>query len=205
MTLVSYLTSRVLEPNKSDNHKLWRGLRYLNATKALSLKLSCFNNPNDKNGLRIESYVDSSFGVHPDLKSHTGGLVTLGGGCFEIVSSRQKLNTKSSTEAELVGISDYLTRVIHLRNFIIEQGYNVGPAILYQDNQSTMELANKGGRSNTQRTRHINIRYFFVTNRIEEGEVVLQYKPTEEMIADILTKPLQGKKFSYFRQQLLNC
>jgi hypothetical protein len=77
------------------------------------------------------------------------------------------------------------------------------PAIVYQDNKSTLALAEKG-RSTSERTRHINIRYFFIKNRISDGEVTCSYMPTGDMIADILTKPLQGDLFIKLRKQLLN-
>jgi hypothetical protein len=72
-----------------------------------------------------------------------------------------------------------------------------------QDNQSTMVLANKG-RSTSSKTRHIGVRYFWVADRIEQGEVVLEYLCTEDMVADILTKPLQGALFRKMRALLLN-
>jgi hypothetical protein len=76
-------------------------------------------------------------------------------------------------------------------------------ATIFQDNQSTLALLEKGYSTN-KRTRHINIRYFYLKNKVEEGEVVLEYKPTDEMIADVLTKPLQGEKFIELRDALLN-
>jgi hypothetical protein len=79
----------------------------------------------------------------------------------------------------------------------------MGPATLYQDNTSAMKLAEKG-MSTSERTRHVNIRYFFVKDRIDSGEIKLEYKPTKMMIADILTKPLQGEHFRRLRAELLN-
>ena len=77
------------------------------------------------------------------------------------------------------------------------------PATLFQDNMSTIQLL-KNGQSNAERTRHIALRYFFITDRIERGELQVVYKPTEEMIADIMTKALPAKQFKILRDLLLN-
>ena len=73
---------------------------------------------------------------------------------------------------------------------------------LMQDNMSTIKLAEKG-RSTSDRTRHIKIRYYFVNQFLENGEMKVKYCPTDEMIADILTKPLQGEKFRSLAMKLL--
>ena len=70
----------------------------------------------------------------------------------------------------------------------------MGPATVFQDNQSTMAMIEKG-RSTSSRTRHTHIRYFSVKDWVESGEVVIRYLPTEDMVADVLTKPLQGELF----------
>ena len=77
------------------------------------------------------------------------------------------------------------------------------PADVFQDNLSTMALATKG-RSTFERTRHVHIRYFFVKDRVDSGEVCIKYVPTKLMLADILTKPLQGDLFRAMRKELLN-
>ena len=118
-------------------------------------------------------------------------------------SSGQKINTKSSAESELVGLSDSTGQVVWTRNFLIEQGYVLGPAVIYQDNQSTMALL-KNGKSNSDRTRHIAIRFFFVSDRVNNNEIKLEYLETGDMLADILTKPLQGELFRKLRDRLLN-
>jgi hypothetical protein len=76
--------------------------------------------------------------------------------------------------------------------------------VVYQDNQSAMLLEKNGTASSGKRTRHINIRYYFVKDRIDNGELRVEYCPTEEMLADIFTKPLQGALFRKFRDRLLN-
>jgi len=111
--------------------------------------------------------------------------------------------SKSSTEAELIGLSDCATQAIWTRNFLEQQGYKVGPATVYQDNMSTMQLA-ENGRSTSERTRHIHVRYYFIKDRIDSGEIEIKYMPTKLMIADILTKPLQGELFRALRAMLLN-
>ena len=68
---------------------------------------------------------------------------------------------------------------------------------------SAIALAAKG-RSTSDRTRHIHIRYFFVKDRVDAGEICVEYKPTKLMLADLLTKPLQGDLFRAMRKELLN-
>jgi hypothetical protein len=114
----------------------------------------------------------------------------------------QKIVVKSSCEAETVAASDYGSRPIWTRNFLREQGYDVGSAKIEQDNQSTMASFKKG-YSTSDRTRHINIRYFWLTDRVKNGELNIEYVPTEFMLADILTKPLQGEHFRVLRDRLL--
>ena len=138
-----------------------------------------------------------------DKKSHTGCVITLGKGAIYSKSSTQKLNTLSSTEAELVAVTEASYQVLRTKNFLSEQGYVMQPATMFQDNQSTIHLL-KNGQSNSERTRHIDIRYFFITDRIKRGDIQVIYKPTLEMMADIMTKPLTGNLFRKLRDLLLN-
>ena len=115
---------------------------------------------------------------------------------------REKLNTTSSTEAELVAMTEAGNQVLWTRNFLIQQEYDIGPAIIYQDNMSTIQLI-KNGKSNSERTRHIDIKFFFLHDRIIQSHIIVTYKSTEEMIADLLTKPLQGEQFRALRDQVL--
>jgi hypothetical protein len=127
----------------------------------------------------------------------------LGKGPFWAKSSVQKLNSKSSTEAELIAVSDAAGQLLWTQSFLSGQGYDIRPAKIYQDNMSTIALL-KNGRSNSERTRHIAIRYFFLKDRMDAKEVCVEYLSTGEMVADILTKPLQGDHFRRLRDKLLN-
>ena len=75
---------------------------------------------------------------------------------------------------------------------------------MYQDNQSEILLENNRRASSSKRTKHLNIRYFFITDRIKKGDLHIEYFPTENMVADFFTKPLQGKKFLQFRKVITN-
>jgi hypothetical protein len=79
-------------------------------------------------------YVDASFAVHPNMRSHSGIVMTLFRGPFYAESSKQKLMTKSSTEAELVATSDAIGQAIWTKNFLEAQGYNLPPIKLLEDN-----------------------------------------------------------------------
>ena len=112
----------------------------------------------------IHWWIDASFAVHADYKSHTGACLSFGRGCPVNISSKQKIKTRSSTEAELVGINDAMALVLWCQLFIMGQGFDVCDNIIYQDNQSTMLLSNNGRHSSGKKTRHIEIRYYFITD-----------------------------------------
>jgi len=135
--------------------------------------------------------------------STSGIVITLGEGPVYVQSTKQKLVSKSSAEAELIALSDGASQVIWSREFLLGQGYQPKASIIHQDNQATMQMASKGTYSSRQ-TRHINVRYFFLKDRIENGEVELNYLRTQDMIANLLTKPLQGEHFRRLRNTLLN-
>ena len=197
-TAVAFLSTRVKSPDVDDYKKLGRTLKYLRGTLYMPLVLEA-----DDMQI-IKWWVDASFAVHPDMRSHTGGVMTLGKGAIYGTSTRQKINTKSSTEAELVGVNDVMPQVLWTRYFLEAQGYDVRESIVYQDNKSTILLAENGKASSGRRTRHINIRYFFVKDRIASGEMKVDYCPTKEMVADFFTKPLQGALFAKLRNEIMN-
>ena len=85
-----------------------------------------------------------------------------------------------------------------------DQGYNAGASVIYQDNQSAILLEENGCLSSGKRTKHIDVRYFFIKDRISRGEIKFEHRSTDHMIADFFTKPLQGKLFQEFRKKILN-
>ena len=194
---VVFLTSRVTKADEDDELKLMRIMKYLNGSVDLGITLRA-NDP-----ISVIAFIDAAaYAVHADYRGHTGGYLSLGSGPVFVKSSKQKINTKSSTEAELIALSDSSSQVIWLRDFLIAQGYEAHKAEIYQDNMSTIALIEKG-RSTSEKSRHINIRFFFLKDRIDANEIKISYKPTENMIADILTKPLQGNLFRKLRSLLL--
>jgi hypothetical protein len=128
----------------------------------------------------------------------------IAGGSVEAKSKKQSLVTKNSTEAEIVALSDMSSLAIWWREFMLGQGYDLGAINIEQDNTSCIKLA-EAGKSQNPFSRHINIRYFFIKDRLEQGELKLQYVKTEDLIADILTKPLQGSRFRSLRRKLMGC
>jgi hypothetical protein len=116
-----------------------------------------------------------------------------------------KCNTKSSTETELISLADKLADVIWMRYFIECQGYDIDEYIIFQDNMSALSLEKNGRISSSKRTKHIKAKYFLIKDYYDAGEIDVKFCPTDEMWADVLTKPLQGQKFRDMRAFLQNC
>ena len=194
---VAFLATRVTRCTTDDYEKLERLVKYVRYTRDRGVVLR----PGVL-GLVVRIFVDAAYGVHKDRRSNTGSCVVIGDiGAVHCKSTKQSIVTKSSTEAELVALSDSANQGLYVRNFLHSQGHNTGPVTIYQDNTSCMALAERG-RSGAERTRHISIRYFWVKDRVERGEAVIEHKGTKEMYANVLTKPLQGSQFIFERQCL---
>ena len=121
-----------------------------------------------------------------------GGAMSMGTGILHGKSSSQKLNTKSTTESEVVGVGEYLPFDIWFLLFYEAQGHKIENNILYQDNESAIKMETNGRNSCTGNSRHIEIIYFRVKDRVDKKQVTIEYCPTRLMLADYFTKALQG-------------
>ncbi|KAI2512474.1 Reverse transcriptase (RNA-dependent DNA polymerase) [Fragilaria crotonensis] len=194
---IAFLSTRTSEPTEQDWAKLVKLMLFLKATQNDVTTMEADDSQT------IKWYVDASFAVHRDYKSHTGATMTLGKGVLSSVSTKQKVMSRSSTEAELVGLDDVISKILWSKLFIVAQGYNVKTTIIYRDNTSAMKLEENGKSSSGKRTRHFHIKYFYITDLIRRNEVTIEYCPTDAMIADYMTKPLVGAKFIHFRASIM--
>jgi len=153
-------------------------------------------------GINTIIYIDGSHAVHSNCKGHSGLFLTQGKGAMINVSKKLGLVTNSSTETEIVATGERLPKCTWFRYFRIAQGEPIVEDLLMQDNKSSMLLQKNGLFSVGKGSKHIHIRYFFATDKIEKKELKLIYCPTDKMIADYSTKPLQGAKFIEFRDQM---
>ena len=120
------------------------------------------------------------------MRGHTGGTISFGHGIVHRKASKQKKNVKSSTESELVSLSEYVPYSLWLGYFLEEQGYKLKCNLIHQDNQSAMMMDVNGRTLCTGNPRHVNIRYFFVKDRVDKGEVNITYCPIVQMLAYFL-------------------
>eukprot|EP00957_Ditylum_brightwellii_P103137 7860342-Ditylum_brightwellii.AAC.2 len=121
-------------------------MRYLKRTLNMVLTLSA------DNILIIKWWVDGTFVVHASIRNHTGATMSLGKGYVHSASLKQKINTRISTETELVAVNDMMLMVLWIYYFLQDQGYEVDKSIIYQDNKSPILLEKNGKASSGKRT-----------------------------------------------------
>ena len=141
---VAFLCTRVKALTEQDYKKLGKVISYLKETVSLPLVVGV-----DDSG-RLIWNIDASFAVHPDCKSYTGACLTLGHGSILYISVKKNINTKSSTEAELVGVDDAMTFVMWMKHFFESQVRSVdmdsalkplgSDVTIEQDNTSAIQL-----------------------------------------------------------------
>ncbi len=107
------------------------------------------------------------------------------------VSTKKKLNTRSSTESELVGVNDMMPFICWTCYFLLSQGYRIIENLLLQNNRSSILLEQNGRALSGKRTRHINIRYYFITDQVNMKKISIDWCLTKKMVADYMTKPLK--------------
>lgn len=195
----SILARRVSNPRQSDWNQVKRVFRYLKATKNLKLKLgSKEERPNNK----LICYVDADLaGDSKDRKSNSGYFFKFHGATIGWASRKQTLVAHSTAEAEFVAISEAAKEAIWIERILKDFGQTiVTPIEMMEDNQSCIRmLFDKKG---SQKTKHIDIKYKFIQDLIYKKQMTAIYCRTEDQIADILTKPLEGKKFAQFTKDI---
>ena len=192
---IGFLSTRVNCCTNYDISKLIRLLSYVNKYPAQRLVLRT-----SSEAYRVYMLADASYGLHADHKSQSAANVGIGdkgyyGATVSVQSTKQSQTAKSSAEAELICASDKTGELLHTDRLMRAQGYtDMAIPILYQDNMSTMDLIDKG-KPTSSRSRHIELKDFWLHEKQDRGEIVIQYLPTEEMYINVLTKPVQGSQF----------
>jgi hypothetical protein len=148
----------------------------------------------------IKWYVDASFALHPDFKSHTGAMMMLGKGSIQSIARKQKMNVHSSTEGKLLAVDDTATMILWTKLFLEAQGYDVDKNIVYQDNKSAILLETNGKKSSGKRTHALNIHYFFITDQVEKGNAQIEHCGTTTTWSEIfLRSPSKMRSSKDFR------
>jgi hypothetical protein len=196
---VAFLATRVKAPTMSDVRKLKQVFGYIHANQTRRLRIA-------PTTLQVAAWADASFATHSDAKSHTGYLIGFDGfsGLIQAKSRKQKLVTRSTAESELVACDDSIIALLSARRKMVELGFPQASSPVYQDNQATIKLA-VSGRPLSLATRHIAVRYYFISDLIRDNQVHVVYLPTSLMLADILSKPLQGPQFKILEDYLMDC
>ena len=138
LTPVSFLCTRVKAPDTDDLKKLERVIKYIRGTKGIPLTLELEKDSG------IKWWVDAAYAVHPDMRSHTGQIMSMGRGALYSSSGKQKMNTRSSTKAELVAADNALSSVMWTKLFLEAQSYPFKKTVFCQDTKSTMLVQRNG-------------------------------------------------------------
>ena len=184
---IAYAVSQVSEfsanPNTTHLTAVQHILRYLKGTKHLSITYG----GSDTN-LQLQGYTDADFGGSNDRRSTSGYVFVLGGGAISWCSKRQSTVALSTTEAEYMALTQATKEYIWLKTLWHELGRQSENQVIFVDNNSAIDLANNPEYHS--RTKHIDVEYHFIREKVENKEVNIVYCPTDDMIADLLTKPL---------------
>ena len=190
---VNFLARKMSKPSEQDNLFAKRVLRYLNGTRKMKLRY-------DRKGEKVVGYSDASYAEDKEDRKSTGGYTFVGnGGAISWKSRKQKSVTLSSCEAEYCALADAAKEAMWLKSLIQEVDKNAKkePMIIFEDNQSTIAFAKNPIQS--ERTKHIEVKYHYIREKVAEGKIEVKYMPTTDQVADIFTKSLcrvQHEKFT---------
>ena len=184
------------KPYQSHLQAAKRILRYVNGTRNHGILYSYTDN------FSLVGYTDSDWaGDIETRKSTSGNAFFLGSGLISWSSKKQHVVALSTAEAEYIALSSAACQAIWLRRILSELMHEqIGPTKILCDNKSAMALAKNPvfhGRS-----KHIDIKYHYIRDRVKDGEIELNFCRSEDQIADILTKPLKTETFKKLKMML---
>ncbi|CAK1590667.1 unnamed protein product [Parnassius mnemosyne] len=192
---VNVLSRYVNNPSQQHVNAVKRIVRYLINTKDLCIKYG------ESDGLI--GYSDSDYASDVDTrKSTTGYIFMMNGGPITWSSQKQKTIALSTTEAEFVAACEAAKEMIWLRQLMLDLGKNCKCVTMFIDNQSAINLINNSVYH--KRTKHINVKYYFIREKVELGMIKINYVPSKDQLADILTKALPTQTFTYIREQIIS-
>ena len=191
---VGRLSKFLEKPGQAHWEASRRVFRYLKGTLDWKLTYGEWEEP-------LTGWVDADGSQEEDRRAITGYAFLIDGGAVSWNSKQQELIVLSTTEGEYVAATHAAKEALWLRSLISEVfGDNLDSTTLFSDNQSTIALS-KDHQYHT-RTKHIDIRYHFIRWVIENGSIRLIYCPTDDMLADTLTKSLPSVKAKHFASEL---
>lgn len=200
-TAISFAATHSVNPTAGAYKELLRCVQYLWNTQEAGLVL----HPGKAGDpLTLRCYVDASYLTHSDSKSHTGYCLSFGSiGTFYSKSSKQTLVTTSSTHAEMRALYQLVLDIIYVVHLCDELGRPITlPAIVLEDNQPVIDLS-KELTKRSKKCKHFLMLINFIREQVQNGLIELQKVPTEDNLADILTKIVTGSQFTEKAEQLL--
>jgi hypothetical protein len=197
---VVFLSSRSAAPTEADMAKVSLVLRYLLGSASYGPTYYTTQ------GALLYAFVDCSYGVHLDGRSHIGYSLHIGddNAPFAVCSTKQKdCVAVGSMEGEYVALSAVARRVMEFRFFLEDVEFpQTEPTVIYEDNMSAINLA--VAPAVTRKSRHIHIRHHFIRDCVAQGFIRVEHLPTARMLADYYTKPFTAAQNARFRDRLFN-
>lgn len=192
---VSILARKVSSPTREDWNELKRIIRYLKGTIDMKLNLSHV----EQKGETFFGYADADWAEErEDRKSNSGFVFKVFGGVVSWCCRKQTCVALSSTEAELVALAEACQEAIWMQRLLRDLNEKVSSTLIYEVNQSCLKLITNNKFSN--RTKHMDTEFHFIKECVENNTFTLKYCPTEDMLADLLTKPLTATRIKTLRE-----
>lgn len=188
------LLSRFMSNPMEDHHRAIKRLfRYLKGTIDFGMRITCAET-------KLVAFADADWGGdRDDRKSTSGNVIQIGGNTVSWKTSKQKLVSLSTAEAEFISASDVSKDIIWIRHLLCEINCEQKKStVFFEDKQTAIRWANEGVRN----AKHFAIRRHFVDEAVKAGIISIQYCSSENMLADVMTKPLLRVSFQRHRDGL---
>ena len=200
---VNALSRQMQAPLRRHMVAAERVLRYLAGTPALGLTFYCGKGLTDADPVDVTGYADADWANDKtDRKSMTGLVVRIGPSVVGWKCQKQKTVAQSTCEAELYALAALVNELLWTRGILTEMGVKLrGASVAHGDNQSTLVISVHGVK--TERTKHVDIKYHFITQSIADKTIEVKWVSTHDQQADIFTKALDRQKFVKLREQLM--